>query len=258
MYTVLLLQPKGFPIKPTHPWYHMVKVGYSFQEVLRSNTKIEAELFCIIAGLVTIVRRWGDLDEYLGELLVEDFMHPDEYVKLLFDDGNFTRSQEYFWAIGALNEFGVLITENISQWDLYYEGRIQNLLQMKNLAYLFDAACLMKPDNTTAEQNGRKRLREFKDLIKKGEVQREALVELQARFERKLETIKALRDGVRIPIELHYSPLTFTALQRQRSARKQSIDPPWRECEATHICQHLLPPPGILCCKSTIISSIPP
>jgi hypothetical protein len=54
-------------------------------------------------------------------------MDPEAYVKLLFDDGNFSRSRLYFWVIGCLNEFDISI-EHIKQCTLFREARVRQFL----------------------------------------------------------------------------------------------------------------------------------
>lgn len=52
-----------------------------------------AELSCILYALQRIKPRWRRLDEYIGQLLVEDFMDPESYCELLFNDAAFSRSR---------------------------------------------------------------------------------------------------------------------------------------------------------------------
>ncbi|TAQ87975.1 hypothetical protein B7494_g3704 [Chlorociboria aeruginascens] len=188
LYTVLLLVPQGFS-NPS-------KVEMELEETLESNTQIEAELHCIVKGLTGVIQRWSYLDRYLENLLVEDFMEPSDYAKLLFDDENFSRSQKYFWAIGCLGEFDTNISDNIKQLDLYTAARIQPLLARPDLAERLDAACLNPPQGMTSQERGACRLEEFMELIKKADHARESLVNLQSQFRKTLETVKALRDGL--------------------------------------------------------------
>jgi len=80
--------------------------------MLKKRTAFQSELYCI---LEQVIDRWTALDEYLNQLLVEYFMDPKQYSKLLFDDENLTRSRKYFQAIGCLNEFDTSISDNMKQ-----------------------------------------------------------------------------------------------------------------------------------------------
>jgi hypothetical protein len=197
LYTVLLLAPSR-SFLPLFKEYR----AFSLYDFIRHDTRIEAELFCVTQGLAGVADRWSALDDYFDRLLVDDFMEPTKYSKLLFDDENFTRSRKYFWAIGCLNEFDVSIADNIKQWDLYYEGRIKPALDKLNLAELFDAARLTKPKSGDAYNE--KRVQEFENLAKQARRHRDILENLRTQFKNKLETVKTLRDGV--------SLLTFPTL----------------------------------------------
>jgi hypothetical protein len=163
--------------------------------LLEPGTGFEAEISCIIYGIADIIYRWAALDEYFEKLLEEDFMDPRQYAKLLFDDESFSRSQKYFWAIGCLTEFDASITDNIKQLDLYFEARIKPQLLRPDLAEVLDAMSLIG-DPKQAVENGAKRVAEFKRLAKKFEDHRESLINLQGQFRSRLETVKALREGV--------------------------------------------------------------
>ncbi|PMD32625.1 hypothetical protein L207DRAFT_440287 [Hyaloscypha variabilis F] len=189
LYTVLLLAPSR-SFLPLFKEYR----AFSLYDFIRHDTRIEAELFCVTQGLAGVADRWSALDDYFDRLLVDDFMEPTKYSKLLFDDENFTRSRKYFWAIGCLNEFDVSIADNIKQWDLYYEGSIKPALDKLNLAELFDAARLTKPKSGDAYNE--KRVQEFENLAKQARRHRDILENLRTQFKNKLETVKTLRDGL--------------------------------------------------------------
>jgi len=162
-------------------------------------TRVEAELFCVASGLSDVVQRWSSLDDYMGTLMVEDFMEPESYSKLLFDDKNFSRSRKYFWLIGCLSEFDVAISDNIQQWDLYFDARLKALLEEENLADKLDAACLKIPMTAAGEvdvKNGATRVKEFDVLVKQGQHHRDMLDNIRTRFKNKFDRVKTLRDGV--------------------------------------------------------------
>jgi hypothetical protein len=183
----------------------------SSASILQHNTKIEAELSCIDYGLSRIIQSWMSLDQYLSQLQVEDFMHPNQYVNLLFDDQNSKRSRKYFWAIGCLNEFELTISDNIKQLDLYFAARIKPLLDDKNPADWLDAVSLRKDPKLSSLESGITKLAAFKELARKVKNQRESLVNLQNQFRNKLETDKSLRDGVGIPFHSISHYFYFTA-----------------------------------------------
>jgi hypothetical protein len=138
-------------------------------------------------------------------------MEPKQYTTLLLDDNNFTRSRKYFWTIGCLNEFIVSIADNIKQWDMYHEARAKNFVDGDEvMADRLDAASVYAPGYIGRErqhgrsryvQDGETQLQNVIVMIQTGVDHREALANLQAHFERKLETVKSLRDGVRHPYE---------------------------------------------------------
>jgi hypothetical protein len=202
--------------------------------VTRAGTAVEAELYCLCFGLSEVVTRWTSLNEYLDTLIAHDFMELKSYWKFLFDDESFTLSRKYFWAIGCLGEFIGYISDNIRQWDLYYEARLQPFREMGNLADLLQSADVTPMLFMDGAEPKAERLRDFEDLIYKGRKHRDALANLQTQFENKLETFKSLRDGVSC---FHYGSSDFSlftdileliqysgiALQCKRSDRKQSI-----------------------------------
>ncbi|PQE18890.1 26S protease regulatory subunit like protein [Rutstroemia sp. NJR-2017a BVV2] len=178
-YTVVLLTPETF---------HVGDKSKCLFEV----TAIESELWCIKSGLLNVVEKWTELSRYFAELLADDFLNLNEYVKLLFDDENFTRSRKYFWAIGCLTEFTNVLADNIKQWDLYYEARIQVLLELDNIEEKLAAASLYPP----YAGEGEERLVNFKKSIRECQNHRETLVGLREDFQRKLDSANALRDGL--------------------------------------------------------------
>ena len=99
-------------------------------------------------------------------------MKPTEHDNLLFDDGAFSRSRRYFWAIDCLSEFDVVVSDNIVQWELYRAARIQPLLEGHGLPDL--------------------------DMLQLKQVERryEILCNQREFFRQKLTATKALRDAV--------------------------------------------------------------
>jgi hypothetical protein len=126
------------------------------------------------------VKRWADLYQHIEGLLQEDFMSPKDYVKLLTDD-DLSQSRLYFWIIGCLNEFDVSIGDNIKQWGLFQEARVEPFLEDTKLG-----------TNPIAGLE----LEQFQALRKEAHNLREALEVLRSQFQNKLTTVRALRDGV--------------------------------------------------------------
>jgi hypothetical protein len=176
-WTILQLSPSGFFPEPPHG---EEESDIYWMAIGKQQDKQIAELAYVVDALGIVEKRWRELNDYIAELLTEDFMDPKTYVKLLFDDETFTRSRRYFWVIGCLNEFDVSIGDNIKQWELFREARVTPLL--KNL----DAIPFSK-------LGGRE---QFQALDKEADNLREALEDLRSQFQNKLSTVKALRDGL--------------------------------------------------------------
>lgn len=142
------------------------------------------ELPYIVCALGLVAVQWTELNDYIAGLLSEDFMVPESYVKLLFDDATFSRSRLYFWIIGCLNEFDVSIADNIKQWDLFREASWTAFPPGQNSG-----------DNSQETDPGHLSNRQ-PDLFKEADDLRETLENLRSQFRNQLETVKALRDGV--------------------------------------------------------------
>ena len=99
-------------------------------------------------------------------------MKPNEHDNLLFDDGAFSRSRRYFWAIDCLSEFEASISDNITQWELYKQARVTPLFSSKIL-----------PDLDLTQ-------------FRNAERQYHILQNQREYFRRKLASTKALRDAV--------------------------------------------------------------
>ena len=101
-------------------------------------TKLGAEMNLIGQGLQRISDRWTDFQTFFEYILDsgDSLMQPAQHDNLLFDDGAFSRSRRYFWAIDCLSEFEINITDNITQWTLWKKARIEVLLQGNALSEL--------------------------------------------------------------------------------------------------------------------------
>lgn len=94
-----------------------------------------AELHMIGQGLERITACWAEFLSYFDYILDggDSLMKPAEHDNLLFDDGAFSRSRRYFWAIDCLSEFEQSITDNITQWELYKIARVHPLEDVSEL-----------------------------------------------------------------------------------------------------------------------------
>ena len=140
-------------------------------------TQEGAEMNLIAHGLERVSSRWAEFQSFFEFILDggDSLMKPTEHDNLLFDDGAFSRSRRYFWAIDCLSEFDVVVSDNIVQWELYRAARIQPLLEGQGLPDL--------------------------DLVQFKQVERryEILCNQREFFRQKLIATKALRDAVSTP-----------------------------------------------------------
>ncbi|KAF6217971.1 hypothetical protein HO133_006383 [Letharia lupina] len=128
-WTLLVLAPDrffndkntSFPMGPSSPGKAQA-LGYALGRL----TQPGAELNLIGQGLERITDRWAEFLSYFDYILDggDSLMKPAEHDNLLFDDGAFSRSRRYFWAIDCLSEFELSITDNITQWELYKAARL--------------------------------------------------------------------------------------------------------------------------------------
>ena len=137
-------------------------------------TKIGAEMNLIRHGLERMSDRWADFQTFFENILDsgDSLMEPSLHDSLLFDDGSFSRSRKYFWAIDCLSEFELSLTDNIVQWQLYKNARVEPLLMVHTLSALD--------------------LAQFKAV----ERQYNILKNQREYFREKLASTKALRDAV--------------------------------------------------------------
>ena len=174
-WTLLVLAPSGFynehnVLFPSRT----AEVGPGLFHVsvdpLGKLTQPGAELKFIGQGLEKISERWADFQAYFDYILDSgnSLMHPSEHDNLLFDDGAFSRSRRYFWAIDCLSEFELCISDNLRQWELYRQARI-------------DPECLPDLDQ--------------RQLIHV-ERQYRVLQNQRETFRQKLASIRALRDAL--------------------------------------------------------------
>ena len=134
-WTLLVLAPDhffndkntSFPMGPSSPGRAQA-LGYSLGRLTHPG----AELNLIGQGLERITDRWAEFLSYFDYILDggDSLMKPAEHDNLLFDDGAFSRSRRYFWAIDCLSEFEISITDNITQWELYKAARLSSTREL--------------------------------------------------------------------------------------------------------------------------------
>jgi hypothetical protein len=185
-WTLLLLTPSGFFERPSYNQDRFI-IDWKNEKEL---SKPLAELIFISHALKEVANRWTSLHEKIEGLLSKDFMDPRAYVRLIFDDENFTQSKLYFWVIGCLNEFLVSIEDNIKQWKLFRDARVTPLL--KHLPKSDDES----QNTTSTSPYSRSELERLRSIDLYTEGIRGNLESLKSRFTTQLETVKALRDGV--------------------------------------------------------------
>jgi hypothetical protein len=61
-----------------------------------------------------LTSRWLSLMDNVADLLREDFMDPQRYIKLIFDDDQLSTSKKYFWILACMQEFRSSIMDNVS------------------------------------------------------------------------------------------------------------------------------------------------
>ncbi|KAL8648668.1 MAG: hypothetical protein Q9210_004849 [Variospora velana] len=123
-WTMLVLAPAGFfdEHNGSFPIMSLPKGrAQALGHCLGRLTRAGAELNLIAQGLARISERWTDFQSFFDYILDDgdSLMQPADHDNLLFDDGSFSRSRRYFWAINCLSEFETAITDNIAQWELY-------------------------------------------------------------------------------------------------------------------------------------------
>ncbi|KAL9102390.1 MAG: hypothetical protein Q9163_002456 [Psora crenata] len=146
-WTILILAPNGF-FSDTNKSFSLrhldVGVSQALGHSMGRMSKLGAELNLIGHGLEQISHRWADFQSYFDYILdgADSLMNPAEHDKLLFDDGAFSRSRKYFWAIDCLSEFDISISDNLVQWEYYRDATVSPIIldslspiEQRQLAY---------------------------------------------------------------------------------------------------------------------------
>ena len=166
-WTMICLRPSQFP----HLDY-----SENIDDLARGRTHeiIDEMSDFIHKAILAVVGRWEEIAEYFDEILSEKkgLLNPQYHDSLLTDDGAFSRSKKYFWALGFLEEAGNSISHNISQTERF--------------------VALMKSNSGSTKMARR----EFQQRIKKHGLEIQKLQALKTKFRHKKEEAMALRDGV--------------------------------------------------------------
>lgn len=191
-WTLLLLTPSNF--FPSHNDIDHSSFSRSsvlnMRDIAIQKCMLTAELTSILYGMRLVVQRWEQLYQHIEGLLHEDFMDPATYVELLFDDENFSQSRLYFWVIGCVNEFQISIEDNIKQWTLFREARVESYLE-RNSGAAEESRSFASFDNLRDDSP-----KKIKNLAKKIDAEVESLINCQSQFKHQQETAQAFRDGV--------------------------------------------------------------
>jgi len=141
-----------------------------------------------VLSLVTITldkvsQRWSELVDFLRLLLEGDnsLLDPIRHDHLLFDNEDFSKSREYFWAINCLTEFEASISANIEQWEEFRRS-------LKTLEVLDQARIKSPPISGEGS---------LIELLERSDGYCARLKRHQRFFQDKRTATIALRDGVR-------------------------------------------------------------
>lgn len=147
-----------------------IDLDMDWRAVLSEENLLIAEAIIVVAAMRNVEDRWRDLNEYIGSLLVEDFMDPKSYTMLLFDDETFSRSRLYFWIIGCLNEFDISIEDNIKQWKLFRQARIDpGLRRLKDILNAPERIIEVTEEGMEDDTKESKEWNELHDIYTRGE-----------------------------------------------------------------------------------------
>ncbi|CAF9941909.1 MAG: hypothetical protein ALECFALPRED_009380 [Alectoria fallacina] len=208
-WTLLVLAPDrffndkntSFPMSASSPGRAQA-LGYSLGRL----TQPGAELNLIGQGLERIADRWAEFLSYFDYILDggDSLMKPAEHDNLLFDDGAFSRSRRYFWAIDCLSEFEISITDNITQWELYKAARVHS---MKDLPEHDQRQLSFAERQYRVLQNQRE---SFRQKLASTKALRDALFNASAVIESRAST--RLGENVKLLtfVSIFFLPLAFT------------------------------------------------
>ena len=164
---MLCLRPQHFP----HLYY-----SESRDDLTRGRTHemLDDMSDMVYCSCLAVIDRWDEIAGYFDALLAEKngLLNPHYHDSLLTDDGAFTRSKKYFWAIEFLKEAESSVLDNISQTQRFLDLLIAN------------------PPTTDLARSA------FATRVKKHHISLQKLESLRKGFKSKQDEAKALRDGV--------------------------------------------------------------
>lgn len=220
-WTLLVLAPSGFynehstlfPSRTAEVGPGMFHVS---TDPLGKLTQPGAEMKFIGQGLEKISERWADFQAYFDYILDSgnSLMHPAEHDNLLFDDGAFSRSRRYFWAIDCLSEFELSISDNLHQWELYKQARVDPLGDC--LPDLDQRQLIHVERQYRVLQNQRESFRQKLASIR---ALRDALFNASTVIESRAST--RLGENVKLLtfVSIFFLPLAFTTVSRSTSSQ---------------------------------------
>lgn len=185
-WTILLLSPSGFFAELTNSREREKGSGIDWEPVINMPTKLTAELACIVYALKEVAAQWKALNAYIEELVSNNFMDPKAYDKLLSDDANLSRSRRYFWTIACLTEFKGSIGDNIKQWRMFQNARLDPLHKEKR-------GERSQSTDQSPQADAYVQLQELENQA--NDLERD-LQFILSQFETKLVAVEALRSGV--------------------------------------------------------------
>jgi len=143
--------------------------------------KYEAALQLIIKIISHIESRWRLLSVELYKRLdleSESFLYPEKFVHLLYDDSSFRRSRSYFWAIGCLSAFEGSLNQLCRDLEVF--------LQNSKVSPAFWVDMPMPHGRHPRIEQLEAEVVEIK----------KRLDDIRKQFEKRLDHITSLRDGV--------------------------------------------------------------
>lgn len=106
---------------------------------------LQAILIMADNAMKTVQSYWKDILDYFDQLISESdtFLDPERHDRLLSDDESFSRSKRYFWAITALKELDLSISDNLLQMKRLLDTRSSSWVESSRKGELEDArSCL--------------------------------------------------------------------------------------------------------------------
>lgn len=168
----------------------------------------DAKLRLVSQTTELLVEKWRELSNaVLYECDNEDinFLDPEKFMHLLYDDSTFQRSRFYFWAMACLASFGQSIADTVSDITICKA----EVLKDKERGY---------PTRLWERYNEKKTLKKYPSFIdfkeaqgqkwidhiwakneaelKRLDANRAGLEQIQLQMQKKREEIRSLRDGV--------------------------------------------------------------